>query len=92
MPVIPVLLNGVRPNDAHKVVVVEEPPDGKVAERHAAPSQPVELKGATQQTVQFLKPPTLQGEGRGDSKSLESEMEYGTASTRHIRGRAESQW
>lgn len=52
--VVPVLLNGVRSDDAHEVVLVEEPPDRKVAERNAASSQTVKLERAAQQTVQLL--------------------------------------
>lgn len=53
--VIAVLLNGVRPDDAHEVVVVQELPHGKITERHATPSKTVELEGAAQETVHILK-------------------------------------
>lgn len=55
VPVVAVLLNGVRSDDTHEVVVVQEPPDGKIAEGNATPSQTVKLEGAAQQAVQLLK-------------------------------------
>lgn len=57
--VIAVLLNRVRPNDTHEVVIVQELPDGKVTESHATASKTVELEGAAQKTVHLLKIPKL---------------------------------
>lgn len=52
--VVTIFLNGVRSDDTLQVIVFEESLHGKIAERHAAAPEAVELEGAGQQAIQLL--------------------------------------
>lgn len=55
MPVVAVLLDSMRSHHAQQFVVVEKSPHRKVAKRHTAPSQAVELEGTAQEPVKLLE-------------------------------------